>query len=158
MAIDGSGGVEVHVTGGAERVVGAQDGLERRLAVGRGDDGLVDAVGGVVRELDQQQQLREGVVLERDTFGEPVLGDAEQLREQPGLVVAVVVAEIFFQRELGQQERDLVEPAALQIVERVDAGFADDRRVLGLGGNVGSGKRQPGFLGEAAVSRSPASS
>ena len=148
VAIDGPGGVEIHVAGGAEGVIRAQDGLERRRAVGRGDDGLVDAVGGVVRELDQQQQLREGVVLERDAFGQPAFGDAEQLREEPGLVVAVVVAEVFFQRELGQQEGDFVRPAALEIVEGVDAGFADDGRVLGLGGNVGGGEGQPGFVGE----------
>ena len=148
VAIDGPGRVEIDVTGGAERVVRAQDGLERRRAVGRGDDGLVDAVGGVVRELDQQQQLREGVVLERDAFGEPALGDAEQLREEPGLVVAVVVAEVFLERELGQQKGDLVGPAALEIVEGVDAGFADDRRVLGLGRNVGGRERQLGVVGE----------
>ncbi len=56
----------------------------------------------------QQQQLREGVVLERDAFGQPAFGDAEQLREKPGLVVAVVVAEVFLQRQLGQQESDFV--------------------------------------------------
>ena len=99
-------------------------------------------------ELDQQQQLREGVVLERDALGEPALGDAEQLREEPGLVVAVVVAEVFLQRQLGQQEGDLVGPAALQIVEGVDARFADDGRVLGLGRDVGGGERQPGVVGE----------
>ncbi len=52
VAIDGAGGVEIDITGGADGVVGAQDRLERRRAVGRGDDGLVDAVGGVVGELD----------------------------------------------------------------------------------------------------------
>ena len=127
---------------------GRRIGLSAAVAVGRGDDGLVDAVGGVVRELDQQQQLREGVVLERDAFGQPALGDAEQLREEPGLVVAVVVAEVFLQRQLGQQEGDLVGPAALEVVERVDAGFADDGRVLGLGRDVGGGEREPGFVGE----------
>ena len=143
VAIDRPGGVEIDIAGGAERVVGAQDRLERGRAVGRGDDGLVDAVGGVVRELDQQQQLREGVVLERDALGEPAFGDAEQLREEPGLVVAVVVAEVFLQRELGQQEGDLVGPAALEIVQGVDARLADDRGVLGLGRDVGGGERQP---------------
>ena len=86
-----------------------------------GDDGLVDAVGGVVGELDQQQQLREGVVLAGHALGQPALGDAEQLREEPGLDVAVVVAEVLLQRQLGQQEGDLCSPAALQVVEGVDA-------------------------------------
>ena len=72
-------------------------GLERSRRVRRGYDGLVDAVHCVVREFDQQQQLREGVVLERDAFIEPAFGNAEQLREEPWLVVAVVVAEVFFQ-------------------------------------------------------------
>ena len=107
----------------------------------------------------KQQQLRESVVLERDAFGQPALGDVEQLREQPRLVVAVVVAEVFLQRQFGQQKRDFVGPAALQIVERVDAGFADDGSVLGLGGNVGGGESQLGFVGERRpVSRSPATS
>ena len=51
--VDGAGRVEIDIARRAERVVRAQDRLERRRAVGRGDDGLVDAVGGVVRELDQ---------------------------------------------------------------------------------------------------------
>ena len=61
--VDGAGGVEVDVAGGADGVIGRRIGLRAAVAVGRGDDGLVDAVGGVVGELDQQQQLREGVVL-----------------------------------------------------------------------------------------------
>ena len=94
-----------------------------------------------MRELDQQQQLREGVVLERDACGQPAFGDAEQLREEPGLVVAVVVAEVLLQRKLGQQEGDFVGPAALEVVERMDTLFADDGRVLGLGRDVGGGER-----------------
>ena len=58
------------------------------------DDGRVDAVGRGVGELDQQQQLREGIVLERDACGQPALGDAQQLREEPGLVIVVVIAEV----------------------------------------------------------------
>ena len=108
-------------------------GLELGRSVGRGYDGLVNPIRCVVRELDQQQQLPEGVVLEYDAFIEPAFGNAEQLREEPRLVVTVVVAEILFQRELGQQEGDFVGPAAFEIVERVDAGFADDGRVLGPG-------------------------
>ena len=142
--VDRPGGVEIHVAGGAERVVRAQDRLERRLSPSvDGDDGLVDAVGGVVRELDQQQQCGKVLSLQRDALGQPALGDAEQLREEPGLVVAVVVAEVFLQRQLGEQEGDFLRPAALEIVERVDAGFADDGRVLGLGRDVGGGERQP---------------
>ena len=43
-------------------------------------DGLIDAVGGVVRQFDQQQQLREGFILEFQTFRQPLLGDAQDLR------------------------------------------------------------------------------
>ena len=79
------------------------------------------------------------MVLEGDTFGQPAFGDRQQLRKEPGLVVAVIVAEILLQRQSGQQEGDLVRPAALEIVQGVDAGFADDRRVLRLGGDVSGG-------------------
>ena len=54
------------------------------------DDGVIDLVGGVVGELDQQQELREAVVLADQALGQPALGDLEDLREQPGLGVAVV--------------------------------------------------------------------
>ena len=138
---DGPGGVEIDVMGGAEGVIRAQDRLERRRAVGRGDDSLVDAVGGVVRELDEQQQLREGVVLERDAFSEPALWRCRAVAKSHGLSLPSH-AEVSLQRELGQQKGDFVGPAALEIVEGVDAGFADDGRVLGLGGYVGSGERQ----------------
>ena len=127
-------------------------------AVGGGDDRLVDAVGGVVGELDQEQQLREGVVLAVDALGQPALGDGQQLREEPGLVVAVVVAEVFFQRELGQQESDFVRPAALQVVQRVDARLADDGGVLGLGRDVGRREGESESSVNVAVSRSPATS
>jgi hypothetical protein len=101
---DRSRGVEVHITGGADSIIRAQNGLERSCAAGRGDDGLVNAVGGVMSELDQQQQLREGVVLKRDAFGEPALGNAEQFREEPGLVVAVVIAEVFSSVSLANRK------------------------------------------------------
>ena len=153
--------IEIHITGGSDGVIRAEDGLERKRAVGRGDDGLVDAVRCVVRGLDQQQQLREGVVLERDAFIKPAFGNAEQLREEPMLHLAVklvlfgsispyvaILPEILFQSELGEKEGDFVGPAAFEIVEGVDAGFADDGRVLGPGGDIGSGKCEPGFVGE----------
>ena len=95
-----------------------------------------------MRELDQQEQLRKGVILERDALSQPPLGDRQQLREEPRLVVAFVVAEVFFQRQLRQQEGDLVGAAALEVVQRMDAGFADDGRVLGAGRNIVGGQRQ----------------
>jgi len=60
------------------------------------------------------------------------------LGEEPGLVVAVVVAEVFLQREPGQQEGDLVGTATLEVVEGVDARFPDDRCILGPGRDVGA--------------------
>ena len=146
--IDGPGGIEVNITGGTDGVIRAQDGLKRRRAVGRSDDGFVDAVGGIVRELNKQQQLREGVVLERDAFCQPLFGDAEQLRKEPGLVVALVVSEVFFNRKLCQQESHLVGTTALEIVQGMNTRFSDNGRVLCLGGNVGSGECQLGFVGK----------
>ncbi len=98
-----------------------EGGLKRRRAIGRCDNGFVNAVGSVVSELNQEQQLGKSVVLERDAFGEPAFGYVEQLREEPRFVVAVVVAEVFLKRELGQQEGDFIGTAPFEIVESVDA-------------------------------------
>ena len=86
-------------------------------AICSGDDGFVDAVGGIVRGFDQQEQLWEGVILERDALGQPPFGDRQQLREEPRLVVTIIVAEVFLQGQLRQQEGNLVGAAALQVVQ-----------------------------------------
>ena len=158
---DRPSGIEIHMTGGADGVIRTEDGLEHVRSVGRGYDSIVNPIRCVMRELDQQQQLREGVVLERDAFIEPAFGNAEQLREEPMLHLSVklvlfgsislyvaILPEIFFQREFGQQEGNFVEPAALEIIEGMDTGFTDDGRVLGLGRNIGSGKRKSRLVGE----------
>jgi hypothetical protein len=134
--------VEIYETGGLDRVIGCRNRLERGGAIGRGEDGLVNAVSGIVRERDQQQKLRESVVFERNAFGDPAFSDGEQLRKETRLIVTVV-AEVFFQSELREQEGDLVKTAALKLVERVDTGFADERRVLGLSGKIGGGESHP---------------
>ena len=79
-------------------------GLNAGVPSARGDDGLVNPVGGIVCELDQEQQLRERVVLEREAFGEPALCDGEKLREEPWSCRSVVVAEVSFKRRLGQEK------------------------------------------------------
>ena len=79
------GGVEIDVAGRADGVVGAEDRLERR-ARRRSTRRWRGRCGRrLVRELDQQKQLRERVVLAGDALGQPALRDAEQLREEPGL-------------------------------------------------------------------------
>ena len=87
---DGARGVEVDVARRALGVVGLQDRHQPLLAGLAGDDGAVDLVGGVVGELDQQQELREAVVLADQALVEPAPRDVEDLREEPGLGVAVV--------------------------------------------------------------------
>ena len=52
-------------------VIREQDGLEGLRALFRGDNGPVDAVGGIVGDLHQQEYLREAVVLAGDTLGQP---------------------------------------------------------------------------------------
>ena len=110
------------------------------VAIGRRDDGLVDAVGGIVGELDQQQAVAGRCCPCSVTHSSSQRLAMPAVGETARLVVAVVVAEVFFQRQLGEQEGDLVGPAALEVVEGVDARFADDRSVLGPGGDVGGGE------------------
>ena len=45
----------------------------------------------------------------------------------------------------GKEGRSL---AALEVIEGMDAGLADDGRALGLRGEIGRGEHQPGVLGE----------
>ena len=136
---------------------GRRIGLQRRaVPVVRGDDGLVDAVRRVVGEFDQEQQLRKGVVLavSRTSASQRLVIASSCGKSQltslsnraRGSVRSRRPAEVFFQRELGQQEGDLVQPAALQLVERVDARLAHDRGILGLGRDVGRGEGELGSL------------
>jgi len=74
---DWSRGVKVYETRRTNTVIWAKDRLERRHAVGRCNDSFVDAVGSVMRELKQEQHLRESVVLEYDAFGKPAFRDPE---------------------------------------------------------------------------------
>ncbi len=78
-------------------------------------------------EPAQHQHLDEGVVLERDAFLHPLLADPQQVGEVPGLQVLILVPEVFLQRHSCQIEGDLVGSQALEIVELVHVGFADDR-------------------------------
>ena len=55
------------------------------------------------------------------------------------------------EREPGEKEGDFVGAAAFEVVEGVDAGFADDGHVLSPGGDIGSGKREPGIVGEGCA-------
>ena len=59
---------------------------------------------------------------------------------QPQLGGGIFGAEVFFQRELRQQERDFLLAAILKLLQIVDDGIADDGRVLGFGRQFGSGK------------------
>ena len=49
---DWPGGVEIHITSGPKGVIRPQDGLDHGRTVGRGNDGLINAIGSVVRKLD----------------------------------------------------------------------------------------------------------
>src|SRR5262245_56864366 len=81
MAAVGSGGIgvsrgaEINAVRAAFRVVGLQYRLQN-LAAGIGvvaiDNGLIDAVGRVVRQFDQEQQLLKGVVFTLHAIGQPL--------------------------------------------------------------------------------------
>jgi hypothetical protein len=96
----------------------------------------------------EQEQLLEGVVLASHAAIQPALGDAEQLREKPGLVIAVIVPEIPLQGELGQAKGHFAQAPFLEVVQVVDARLAHDGGVLHLGGHVRCGERQARGLGE----------
>src|SRR5208283_4260713 len=97
--VDRTGGLKINVPRGTDGVIRAQDGLERWCAIGGCNDGLVDFIRCIVRELDEQEKLGEGVVFTGNALRKPSLCDAEQLRKEPRLVVAFVIAEVSLQRE-----------------------------------------------------------
>jgi len=76
-------------------VIRAQDRLERGSVIRRGNDGPINAVNGVMCELDQQQQLREGVVLQDQALSQPAFGDAiasvNLVEEPPADVIAEIL-------------------------------------------------------------------
>ena len=72
------------------------------------------------------------------------------------MVAAVVVAEVALQGQLGEAEGDLVGAVDAQIVKGVDAPLADDRLVLGDGGDVGGGERHRGVRAEDGGQALPA--
>jgi hypothetical protein len=101
-----------------------------------------------VGEPDEHEQLRKSSALAGQALVEPALGDRQQLREEPGLVVPRVVAEVFLEAQLGKPEGDLIEPEVLQVVERIDPDGADDALDFGLGRQVGVGQGEFRIGGE----------
>ncbi len=97
-------------------------------------------LGGFVGQLGQQQHLREGVVFAGHAFLPPAAGNLQQLGEEPGAGVALVVPEVFFQHQAGQAEIDLLLAAVFQAIQGVHAALADDGGHFGFGGQVLGGQ------------------
>ena len=75
----------------------------------------------------EQQQLGEGVVLAASRTRPASAGDAEQLREEPGLVVCRSSSpEVLLQRQLGEQKGDLLRRRRLRSSSVWMLGLADD--------------------------------
>lgn len=131
------GGVEVDELRRAGPVVRRQHGSDPFLGAGSSDDRLVDAVGGAIGQLMQQQHLHERVVLELDVAGDPLPGDPDELRERPGLVGEVAPVDA-----LGDLEDDFLLAALTQVVEGVPLCLADDGVHLGSARHVLGRERQ----------------
>jgi hypothetical protein len=69
------------------------------------------------------------------------------------LAFFAVLTEIFFEGELGEEKGNFTRSAALQVVERVNASFADDWRIFGLSGNVSGREGQLRVIVERVVER-----
>ncbi len=102
-------------------------------------------------QFGQQQHLREGAILQRQTLPQPFADDRQDLRESPGLDVGIervllfaalatfsVLPEVFLDDQLRELESDFLLAVFLQFVERVDAAGSDDRTVLRLRRNIRS--------------------
>ena len=76
--------------------------------------------------------MREGAPLAGQAAVAPALRDAEDLREEPRLVVPVVVPEVFLEDQPRDEEIDLVEAPPLEVVERVDPPLPGDPLELRL--------------------------
>src|SRR5271157_1252944 len=103
-----------------------------------GYDGLVNPIPSIVCQLDQEQHLRERVVLAGDAFGQPAARDLQNLRKQPRLGIPIIVAEIFLQDHLGEEKSYLLLTLLLEVVQSVDARLSYNRRVFRPSRNISS--------------------
>ncbi|MFH1116183.1 MAG: hypothetical protein V1792_19905 [Pseudomonadota bacterium] len=74
-------------------------------------------------ELDQEQELGEGVIFTDNALLHPFTAYTEELREQPLLQVVVIVSEIFLQRSLRKMESDLLLSVVLEVDPSVKTNF-----------------------------------
>ena len=147
--VDRAGRVEIDVARRAERVVGAEDRLQRRRAVGRGDDGLVDAVGRVVGDT------RSGATVAGRCGPCSVTHSASQRLAMPsscgksqGLSLPSSSRKYFSSVSLASRKATSFGRRRFKSSSVWMLGCADDGGVLGLGRDVGRREGKSGVFGK----------
>lgn len=119
--IDRARGIKIDIAGRPQRIARAENGFDNSGGRLGTHNGFVDAVSRVVHQIADQQKLGKRVVFAKDTVRQIAFGNAEQRREEIGAVMALVVAKIFFERQLCQVKCHVIDAPPLEIVERVVA-------------------------------------
>ena len=156
----------------ADAFQGVQNRLQATFPAHGVGDAVINPVRGRVRVFIEQQQLRKRLIFADETGLQPGFDNGKHLREKPGFDRRAcgcaefagdrrgVRPEIFFQDQLGEEERDLVPPPVLQIVEAMKTAFADNRRGFDERREIARGEFIPGgfvkvrgqaFAGELAA-------
>ena len=141
---DGPGGVEVDVAGGADGVVRAQDRLERRRRR-RSRRRWPGRCGRRRRARTRSSSSSCGKVLSLSVThsASQRLAMASSCGKSQGLSLPSSSRKYFSSVSLASRKATSLGRRRFEVVERVDAGLADDGRVLGLRGDVGGGEREP---------------
>ena len=89
-----------------------QPGEQRLLSFGPLHDGRVNLIGGIVGEFEQEQQLRERVVLAGEAFGQPVPGVFSRIPSSDDAIEALgrlFCRELKFYEDVGKTRRQFQE-------------------------------------------------
>ncbi len=128
-------GVKFHVAGGTDRVIWAWDGKQSPPAFIGSHDCLIDFLCGGMSKSHQQKHLRESVILAGQILFTPLTHHLQQLREQLGLRIALII-EILPHHQSRQIKIHFVQAFVLQAIQLMETRFTDDGLHFGFGRQV----------------------
>lgn len=126
--------IEPDMPGGASRIVGIEQRLDRPLAEKLPGDRRGDAVAGHVGQFLIHEERGIGATFAHEAGIEPLLGDALELTEEVEFWLRAGVAPFRVEQALGDLEDERGVPDVAQVREAHVHAFADNARVARDGG------------------------
>ena len=118
------------------RIIGIENGLYLPVVADGIDDGVVDALTGLIGDVEIFEHPPAGVALAFEiAVINPLPRNALNLAEQVQFGLAVFVLEVFVEKVLGEIEGDCARPLRLRLGRRDHHSFADDPFHQGLAGS-----------------------